>query len=255
MFPLITHQVHRMTHRVVRGTLLCCGRPDGRLSALTATENAVCLSINQASSIQSVGSTCETVTIGHNMFKLPLSTRAVFLNRHRPLFLCEYLLAEKDNDEGIVARDAMSMSIGASRRSSIQQYAPHLNNTSSVHEHGSDTLLQSLGKLNIPDRRSKANRVSTSAALLGQYKRIESHLARKLGHGHDLLDVSEKVSLKTVVNKSIQEKKWLTKARRLFEHIDTDHNGILKLNEFVDGLSELKCDQSEDELTQLFMRL
>ena len=57
------HLVHRMTHRVVRGSLLICGRPDGRLTALTAAENAVSLSINQASSIQSIGSTCETVTV------------------------------------------------------------------------------------------------------------------------------------------------------------------------------------------------
>ena len=39
------HLVHRHTHRVVRGTLLICGRPDGRLSALTSLESAVCLSV------------------------------------------------------------------------------------------------------------------------------------------------------------------------------------------------------------------
>ena len=48
---------HRHTHRVVRGSLLLCGRPDGRLSALTSLETSVCLSINQASSIQSIGGT------------------------------------------------------------------------------------------------------------------------------------------------------------------------------------------------------
>lgn len=58
------HLVHRHTHRVVRGSLLLCGRPDGRLSALTSLETSVCLSINQASSIQSIGGTCESVTIG-----------------------------------------------------------------------------------------------------------------------------------------------------------------------------------------------
>lgn len=34
------HLVHRHTHRVVRGTLLICGRPDGRLSALTSLETS-----------------------------------------------------------------------------------------------------------------------------------------------------------------------------------------------------------------------
>ena len=44
--------------------------PDGRLSALTTAEASVCLSVNQASSIQSLGITCESVTVGHNPTKL-----------------------------------------------------------------------------------------------------------------------------------------------------------------------------------------
>lgn len=75
------HLVHRHTHRVVRGTLLVCGRPDGRLPALTSLEASTCLSINQASSIQSMGGTCESITIGHNKSKLPLSKRAIYLKR------------------------------------------------------------------------------------------------------------------------------------------------------------------------------
>ena len=87
------HLVHRMTHRVVRGALLVCGRPDGRLTALTTLENTVSLSINQASSIQSLGYTCESLTIGHNPFQLPLTAHAVFLRGNRPDFMCEKLLA------------------------------------------------------------------------------------------------------------------------------------------------------------------
>ena len=53
------HLVHRHTHRVVRGSLFVCGRPDGRLTALTSLEASTCLAVNQASSIQSIGGTCE----------------------------------------------------------------------------------------------------------------------------------------------------------------------------------------------------
>ena len=105
------HLVHRHTHRVVRGSLLICGRPDGRLPALTSLEGvyiaqrifllllhrctshqfylttsfhpyppaSTCLSVNQASSIQSLGGTCESITIGHNKSKLPLSHKAIYL--------------------------------------------------------------------------------------------------------------------------------------------------------------------------------
>jgi hypothetical protein len=86
------HLVHRMTHRVARGTLLCVGRPDGRLMALTSLESSILLSINQASSIQSWGGRCESVTIGHNPFKNSLCFKNIFLKRHRPLFTCERLL-------------------------------------------------------------------------------------------------------------------------------------------------------------------
>ena len=58
------HFVHRHTHRVVRGTLFVCGRPDGRLSALSSAEASVCLAFNQTSSIQSHGGVCESISIG-----------------------------------------------------------------------------------------------------------------------------------------------------------------------------------------------
>jgi hypothetical protein len=86
------HLVHRMTHRVVRGALLACGRPDGRLMALTSAEASVCLSVNQASSIQSIGSTCESLTIGHNPYALGLAAHNLFLPGCRKQFLCENVL-------------------------------------------------------------------------------------------------------------------------------------------------------------------
>lgn len=96
------HLVHRFTHRVVRGGLLLVGRPDGRLSALTSAEASVCLAVNQASSIQSLGVRCESVTVGHNPYKLPLSERALVLPTCRPDYLCEHVLKEKNklSDQG-----------------------------------------------------------------------------------------------------------------------------------------------------------
>ena len=83
------HLVHRHTHRVVRGSLLAVGRPDARLNALTSAENTVCLSVSQASSIQNYGVTCESVTVGHNSFELPLAANCITLAGSRPQFLCE----------------------------------------------------------------------------------------------------------------------------------------------------------------------
>ena len=92
------HLVHRHTHRVTRGALLAVGRPDGRLAAHANSEAAVSLSLSQASSIQSLGGTCESLTVGHNQFKLPLSAHAVFLPDRRdcrgPKYACERALEQ-----------------------------------------------------------------------------------------------------------------------------------------------------------------
>ena len=113
----IDHMVHRHTHRVVRGTLLAVGRPDGRLNALTSAENTVCLSANQASSIQNYGVTAETLTIGHHPFKLPLSAEAIFLPTGRKVFLCEAELQEKCSFTAEKeSREAPSVGEAAARR-------------------------------------------------------------------------------------------------------------------------------------------
>lgn len=103
--------VHRHTHRVVRGSLFLCGRPDGRLTALTTLEASTCLAVNQASSIQSIGGTCESITIGHNMSKLPLSYKGIFLETHRPQFLCEKLLDENDEEGAAEKKQAKAMNL------------------------------------------------------------------------------------------------------------------------------------------------
>ena len=81
------------THRVVRGSLLAIGRPDGRLNALATAEAACCLSVNQASSIQNYGITCEAFTLGHNPYALPLSQAAAHIPTSRKEFISEYALS------------------------------------------------------------------------------------------------------------------------------------------------------------------
>ena len=103
------HLVHRHTHRVVRGGLLAVGRPDGRLNALSAAENTVCLSVNQASSIQNMGVTCESITIGANPSKMSLTKNNIFLPRQRPLFFSEYVVEKfRSGDEKITGVGSMS---------------------------------------------------------------------------------------------------------------------------------------------------
>jgi len=280
------HLVHRMTHRVMRGTLLICGRPDGRLSALTAMENAVVLSINQASSIQSIGSSCESVTIGHNRFKLPLTARGIFLERHRPLFLCEHLLKSRDvqpdimntsrhrRHYNIVALEEQSLAgdstaMDASNRSgtlldeALGRSVTSNFSTNMVRRNtygNSSALSASSNAVNTYHhsvRRSsyfRREKTLSSAALLGIYKTLENDTIQQL-EDERLMDCSSNgVTIDTVLEAAIHEKKWSDNAWQLFKTMDKDNDKRLSLDEFVNGLTTLNSSRSKEDVTNLFLQ-
>ena len=165
------HLVHRMTHRVVRGSLLICGRPDGRLPALTSLEASTCLSVNQASSIQSIGGTCESITIGHNKSKLPLSHKAIYLKSHRPLFLSEKVLDDIDAHEDLIRQR------NESRRANKRESA-----TAAVRRAASALMdtARSVEFLDLSMSRSRKAKVTrSSASLLGAYVNLEKEARKK----------------------------------------------------------------------------
>jgi len=254
------HLVHRHTHRVVRGTLALFGRPDGRLSALSTSEASVCLSVNQASSIQSWGGTCESITIGHNPFKLNLSKNGIFLNRHRPLFLCERLLVENDAttektklkktelvtlvEEPLQWRDSCLSSIcNLFRRSSEND---DLNN--SLHR-----ALDCSISIKRPQRRS-------AAALLGAYLEIEENneLAGNISpeaiESISLKDeeTQAKLTVEDVVSDAISGRKWSSKLRQLFQSMDVDKDGELSIDEFIAGIIKYNPNISKEEAQVMF---
>jgi len=71
----------------------------------------VCLSVSQASSIQNMGVTCESITVGHNPFKIPLSAAALVLPRKRPLFFTEHEM-EKGAERGMGKAKSASALMG-----------------------------------------------------------------------------------------------------------------------------------------------
>ena len=238
------HFVHRHTHRVVRGSLVICGRPDGRLSALSTAEAAVCLSVNQASSIQSIGGTCESITIGHNPFKLELTKRGIFLGRHRPLFLCERMLGEEDMKNE--RKDAepctpSSREKGPRRTTTSPKSTPWNPFTSLYSRHHRDVLDSSVHSLDASIRPRVSKRRS-AAALLGAYLNIEE--SENAVHwnktdGADEHDPDEKATVDDVVIKAIKQRKWSDKVRRLFQSLDLDKNGFLSEDDFVMGASSV----------------
>ncbi len=65
------HMLHRFGHRVVRGTLMLLGRPDGRLREQKDKEPSVLMTGKQAKGVRNHGVGAEIFTIGHNPSKNP----------------------------------------------------------------------------------------------------------------------------------------------------------------------------------------
>ena len=130
------HFVHRHTHRVTRGLLLAVGRADGRLNSLASAESAACLSVSQASSIQNLGVTCESLTLGHNPAPLRLTQNDIFLPSLRPAFLSEARLQRHISEAAGASADQKReerphMSLGGKSVSSLMGSMSDLRQSSS----------------------------------------------------------------------------------------------------------------------------
>lgn len=240
------HLVHRHTHRVVRGSLLVCGRPDGRLSALSTAEAAVCLSVNQASSIQSLGGTCESITIGHNPFKLPLTYNAIFLKRKRPQFLCERILNDidvKEETQSIVrAQSSGDSSNDTPRRSIVDVMLCRRDMTSVL-----DSSSHHSSSRHDPSVKPRVNKRRSAASLIGAYANFEQTTEPTMEIEYD-----GGMTVRNVVDEAIKEQKWSEAARKLFHALDLDGNGLISEEDLVDGLYHLQASLSDDQLRSLF---
>ena len=243
------HLVHRHTHRVVRGSLLVCGRPDGRLTALTTLEASTCLAVNQASSIQSIGGTCESITIGHNKSKLPLSAKAIFLETIRPLFLCERLLKESD---GSMVSDMIFTSTGKLKinRSAFEENSFRGMNASMVCEEGDQNRLKNLlkRKISSADERSTSFR-RTSAALIGAYTNMGKEAKNKASKDDDY----DKFDIDGIIEEMIKERNDTDKYRKIFEGMDSNGDGAIDFDEFVDAYKNINPDVELLQLKHMFM--
>lgn len=211
------HLVHRHTHRVVRGALLLVGRPDGRLSALTSSEATASLSLSQASSIQSIGGTCESVTIGHSPFKLPLSKRGIFLNRHRPLYLCEKLVHEREGEKNLDGKSPGAL----------------LGLYSSYQEESLELSIHKLSQRNAVSLLTEAalNASRNTDALRAVFNEIDVN-------GDGALCLNEFIKAYKKVDSSLTD----AQISKLFRDADVDGSGELDFEEFCEVMNLPEMD-------------
>ena len=257
---------------------MVCGLPDGRLAALTTAEASACLAVNQASSIQSIGGTCESITIGHNPFQLPLANRAIFLDKSRPDFLCEKIL--KDQDQTAKEKRASVCKIVKTeeppKQSLRQSLTRRFSNSSGTTgttgntDEGLDRSRSSarlLGKkvtsLFIYGFYSYTYYVPTSIHIIvnkGAYSNMEKEASSLSLYGnlnqkaHKNLDLAShvNVTIGKVVNDMMRDSRSLDQIRVTFHQFDKDGSGELDLEEFMAAYRLLRPNVTDDQLKAMF---
>ena len=225
------HLVHRHTHRVARGTLLVCGRPDGRLTALTNTEVSVCLSVSQASSIQNIGGTCESITIGHHPSDLGLTSNDIYLETNRPRFLCEQVVANLDIESG---RDEIPSKFDLSESETARSW----------HSNHSDTLSDT-------SSRGRQHRRSL-LEVKGLYATLQQVAELKeMDDNATVVTFATKQLEQEVVGQMLSEKQGLQQLRRVFNEMDTRKVGLVSVDTFVASYRLAKGGLGEDQVRQI----
>jgi len=233
---------------------MLCGRPDGRLSSLTSLETSACLSVNQACSIQSIGGTCECVTIGHNPFKLPLSERAIFLRHHRPKFLCEKVFSDA---EKTVSSDDQSMYDDSAPSSSwlrnfFQRSISILDQSLHAMSLHRMNIKKPAKKTTVLDRSKHAR---SAAELQGLYMDLAKEAGRGAGAAGRKLEVvhaKTDETLEEFIESEIEERRRLQNLRSIFDLMDADGNGRVDWSEFSAHYFRVDNMLSEKELRILF---
>jgi Ca2+-binding EF-hand superfamily protein len=250
------HLVHRHTHRVVRGTLLICGRPDGRLTALTSAECSVNLSVNQASSIQSLGGTCESITIGHNPSKLALTKMDIALGTHRPKFLCEQLLDVMDEDTRR-KRSALTTKLDFGNKSGKKRGCLGRLLRGTFDDHDSDSIILNRSSHSLKGAylgfRDKSDKDPTELCN-GSNSDSEGKRDQETVDTSAMLDMIQQSSKEDrILQAMIAERNKTSELRRIFHKMDSDGNGTIDLDEFIDAYKRVNPDLSVEDITTLFL--
>ena len=225
------------------------------MSALATAEGAVCLSCNQASSIQSHGGTCESLTIGHNPFKLDLSKTGIFLKRHRPLFLCERLLIETDAaDEAKAIREKKEDDDDDSIVTVTQHYRNNMwmtcKNLFSCFSRKSpqNGLSMSIHSMMDCSISVKIHKKRSSHALVGAYMGINEEKSNRDTIDDETSDeTQDSYSVDDIVAGAIRDRKIGDRLHVLFNRFDKDGRGILTEDEFIMGFGAFDPSLTELE--------
>ncbi len=238
---------------------MVCGRPDGRLTALTSAECSVNLSVNQASSIQSLGGTCESITIGHNPSKLQLTRMDIALGTHRPKFLCEQILDVVDNETARKQHALASKVNSGSDPDENRGFSQRLLGGRRAQKDDDETVRldrssHSLKGAYLGLREQASNRMLTDRSGSKHTLDCNNDLIENPDMGSQaFVPANEQVSKRdSILAALIAETKQSNEIRSIFSTMDADGSGTIDMAEFVIAYTKAHPGMSKNEAEVIF---
>ena len=229
--------------------------------------------------------TCETLTLGHNPFELPLSKFGVFLPSNRPPFLCERMISgatsvadmeppESPNSGGTDIESGgaseMKTAPGLTHQKSHffrtsgafsphSQYEPNgeidpldrSNNESVLDRSGTSLDLDKSSSGNSRFRRRRKNKNAagskSSSALLGAFESVFEDATRN-DQDSVIEQMVDALSPRVAKAKEAQAAQKNRELRAMFDAIDDDGSGELDKDEFAEAYVKVRADLSREQI-------
>ena len=230
--------------------------------------------------------TCETLTLGHNPFELPLSKFGVFLPSNRPQFLCERMIsggatvAEMEAPESPNSGDTDGENGGANEMKTapgLTRQKSHFFSTSgafspnaqydpdgeidpldrseqgALDRSGTSLDLDRSGSSRFRRRRKSknANGSKSSSALLGAFESVFEE-ATKNDQTTVIEQMVDALSPRVAKAKEAQAAQKNRELRAMFDAIDDDGSGELDKDEFAEAYVKVRADLTREQIDQLF---
>ena len=226
--------------------------------------------------------TCETLTLGHNPFELPLSKFGVFLPSNRPQFLCERMIsggatvAEMEAPESPNSGDTDGENGGANEMKTapgLTRQKSHFFSTSgafspnaqydpdgeidpldrseqgALDRSGTSLDLDRSGSSRFRRRRKSknANGSKSSSALLGAFESVFEE-ATKNDQTTVIEQMVDALSPRVAKAKEAQAAQKNRELRAMFDAIDDDGSGELDKDEFAEAYVKVRSDLSREQI-------
>jgi EF-hand domain pair len=154
---------------------------------------------------------------------------------------------EKTKEQGNVLIQSSNISLKAV---SLMNTIKSVFNAFSRHR---SSMLDHSGSLHDTSVKPRVNKRRSAAALIGAYMNFEEGETTEQNADVDG-EFDKQLTVEDVLMTAIEERKWSDRARKMFQALDVNHDGVISFANFVNGANKVKLELSVSDYTVIFSR-